>query len=84
LEEFMLRAVLIILALLLTACEQFKQMEAKGPPPMKIERVLKCNKFKTCVVVFSNGTQGLMTSPKAGEYGCKSISEYSYIRCDGP
>jgi hypothetical protein len=84
LEEFMLRAVLIILALLLTACEQFKQMEAKGPPPMKIERVLKCNKFKTCVVVLSNGTQGLMTSPKAGEYGCKSISEYSYIRCEGP
>jgi hypothetical protein len=80
----MLRAALIILALLSTACEQFKQMEAKGPPPMKIERVLKCNKYKTCVVVFSNGTQGLMTSPKAGEYGCKSISEYSYIRCDGP
>jgi hypothetical protein len=36
------------------------------------------------VVVFSNGTQGLMTSPKEGEYGCKSISQYSYIRCDGP
>lgn len=78
------RVFFIIIALLPTACNQFQQMEAKGPPPMKIERVLKCNKYKTCVVVFSDGTQGLMTSPKAGEYGCKSISQYSYIRCDGP
>jgi hypothetical protein len=80
----MLRAFLIIVASFPLACEQFKQMEAKGPPPMKVERVLKCNKYKTCVVIFSNGSQGLMTSPKEGDYGCKSISEYSYIRCEGP
>ncbi len=80
----MLRVFLIIIASHSMACDQFKQMEAHGPPPMKVERVLKCNKYKTCVVVFSNGSQGLMTSPKEGDYGCKSISEYSYIRCDGP
>jgi hypothetical protein len=80
----MSKAIVFVIALLSISCEQFQQMEAKGPPPLKIERVLKCNKYKTCVVVFSNGTQGLMTSPKAGEYGCKSISQYSYIRCDGP
>lgn len=72
----------IILAFLLTSCDFFQQVDAEGPPPQKIERVIHCNKYKTCVVVFSNGTQGLMTSPKAGEYGCKSMSEYSFIRCD--
>lgn len=80
----MLRVMLMIIPILLSSCEQFMQPEVQGPPPLKIERVIKCNKYKTCVVVFSNGTQGLMTSPKAGEYGCKSISKYSYIRCDGP
>ncbi|HYX36114.1 MAG TPA: hypothetical protein VE954_23685 [Oligoflexus sp.] len=79
----MLRVLFISIAMLASACDQFFPPEVEGPPPLKIERVIKCNKYKTCVVVFSNGTQGLMTSPKAGEYGCKSISEYSYIRCEG-
>jgi len=80
----MLRVFFILVSLLATGCDKFMPADAKGPPPLKIERVIHCNKYKTCLVVFSNGTQGLMTSPKAGEYGCKSISEYSFIRCDGP
>jgi hypothetical protein len=80
----MLRVFTILLTLLASGCDQFQQMKAQRPPALKIEKVVHCNKYKTCVVVFSNGTRGLMTSPKAGEYGCKSISHYSYIRCEGP
>jgi uncharacterized protein (DUF2141 family) len=80
----MYKAIVFMIALLSISCEQFQQMEAKGPLPLKVERVLKCNKYKTCVVVFSDGSRGLMTSPNAGEYGCKSITQYSYIRCEGP
>ncbi|WP_141736135.1 hypothetical protein [Oligoflexus tunisiensis] len=74
----------ILIALLSVGCDQFQQMKAQRPPALKIERVVRCNKYKTCIVVFANGTRGLMTSPKEGEYGCRSISHYSYIRCDGP
>jgi hypothetical protein len=80
----MLGVFIILLTLLSSSCDQFQQMKAERPPAHRVVKVERCNKYKTCVVLFDNGTRGLMTSPKEGEYGCKSISHYSYIRCSGP
>ena|GEM_PF-5727223 len=74
----------IIVLFLLTSCDLLKGTQGDEPTPYKIVSITKCNKFKTCLVVFSTGRQGLMTSPKVGEFGCKSMSEYTFNRCDGP
>lgn len=64
------------------ACDLLKISPPETQTPLRIEQVTRCNKYRTCVVVFSDGTQGLMTAPKEGEYGCKSLGALSYNRCD--
>ncbi len=68
----------------ITGCDLLSVENVEAPTPHKIEQVVRCNKYGTCVVVFANGKQGLMTRPNVGEYGCKSMSDYAYNRCDGP
>ena len=72
----------VIFSIAAFACDFLKVNEPDAPTPLRIEQVTRCNKYRTCVVVFSNGTQGLMTAPQEGEYGCKSLGAMSYNRCD--
>ena len=80
----MQRIMMIAIFLGITGCEYINGSNVDSPRPNRIEQVLRCNKYKTCVVVFADGHQGLMTSPKEGEYGCKSMSAVSYNKCDAP
>lgn len=77
-------ALLLNLGWALIGCEALFPPEKERPKPKRIEEVIKCNKFGTCLVRFESGERGLMTRPSAGEYGCQSISSYSFNRCPGP
>jgi hypothetical protein len=65
------------------ACDVLFPKAKPSPNAKLVEKVERCNKYGTCLVIFEDGTQGLMTRTEVGIYGCKALSERAYNKCHG-
>ncbi|RZA11602.1 MAG: hypothetical protein EOP10_32825, partial [Proteobacteria bacterium] len=78
------QAVLILNLLLLLSCDSLFPTQKDTPTGKRVDEVKKCNVFGTCLVIFDDGTTGLMTRPDVGDHGCPSLTTRSFQKCAAP
>lgn len=72
--------ILSFFVVMVSSCDRLfppeKRVDAK-----RVDEVKKCNEFGTCLVIFDDGSNGLMTRPDVGDYGCPSLTKRSFEKC---
>ncbi|MES2746632.1 MAG: hypothetical protein V4655_14460 [Bdellovibrionota bacterium] len=75
---------LFVFAALGLACDSLFPTQKDAPTGKRVDEVKKCNVFGTCLVIFDDGSTGLMTRPDVGDHGCPSLTTRSFQKCDAP